>query len=305
MRWEDPRDDEIKVLLGQDDYGAFHLVAVPPIYLKRERGPVNWLASALPDLIDNRSLRRVAFRSSAWASSDPSYADKPADDPKHTVVLLVEIAEKGRYESWQAPIRRSPGGLPALGDWKLDATIEDGLGGIVPKLIRTALDRTNQSRGPTMPAANMVLGPWDVPHDFFPLETLSGPGEHGRGNVVSSFIAFYRAESAGPAILSQAIVSNDADKPAEWISAAAQSLTENESLEFYGPPVGTESHFFKGAVDRRTLGRYTAVWRYPGVFCELALLGPPGRFTEEDISEYANLQHRRASAELGWPVKGR
>ena len=47
-RWEDPYDDEMQVLLGQDDYGATHIVAVPPFFSIQERGHVSWLANSLP-----------------------------------------------------------------------------------------------------------------------------------------------------------------------------------------------------------------------------------------------------------------
>jgi len=47
-RWEEPHEDEFQVLLGLDDYRAFHVVPVPPIYLKKDRGHVYWLGGALP-----------------------------------------------------------------------------------------------------------------------------------------------------------------------------------------------------------------------------------------------------------------
>jgi len=166
-RWEEPYEDEIQVLLGLDDYGAFHVVPVPPIYLKKDRGHVHWLGGALPDLVANRSLHRIAFRSSAWASTNPKYEDQPVEDPKRTERLLLQIAEKGRFESWMAPIKRSRSDVPTVGEWELYATDADGLSGALPKRIRIALDKRAGSQGPTMPAADMVLGPWDVPDDLF------------------------------------------------------------------------------------------------------------------------------------------
>src|ERR1700732_665507 len=157
-RGEARYEDQLQVLVGLDDYGAFHVVPVPPIYFKKDRGHVHWLGGALPDLVANRSLQRIAFRTSAWASSNPKYEDRPVDDPKRTERLLLQVADKGRFESWLETIKRSRSEVPTVGEWELYATDADGLGGAVPKHIRRALDKRAGSQGPTMPAAEMVLG---------------------------------------------------------------------------------------------------------------------------------------------------
>ena len=294
LRWEEPDDDEIKVVLAADDYGAYHVIPVPRLYERLDRGHVHWLSGALPHIVANRSLQRVAFRTSAWASNDPKYVDQPVDDPKRFELLLLHIAEKGRYEAWHAPISRSRFGLPSVGDWELYATDKDGLGGALPKRIRMALDGRAGVRGPTMPAADMVLGPWDVPVEFIPLPESCGPLDYAPDHTVSSYVALFRPESRGPVIVSQAIVFREADNPREHVEGAMQALSETKNTEFAGPPLGEESHYFEGELD----GGYTALWRYPSVFCEIAVAGPPGRFTKADLHRYAALQSKRATAEL-------
>jgi hypothetical protein len=298
LRWEEPDDDEMKVLLAADDYDAFHVIPMPPPYLRRERGYVHWLAGALPDIVANRSLQRVAFRTSAWVSTDPKYADQPVDDPERGELLMMQVAEKGRYEAWHAPIRRSRDGLPGIGEWQLYATDKDGLSGALPKRIRMALDSRGASRGPTMPAAEMVLGAWDVPHDFFPFAAHCGPLDHAREHANSTYVALFRPESPGPIILSQALVFEESDAPVGHIQGALRALVETQNTEFSGPPLGDESHYFKGKLDGDRLYRYQALWRYPGVFCEVAVAGPPGAFTAADLSHYAAVQARRAEANL-------
>ena len=299
LRWEEPDDDGLKVVLAADDYDAFHVIPMPPAYLQRERGYVHWLAGALPDIVANRSLQRVAFRTSAWVSTDPKYADQPVDDPKRGELLMMQVAEKGRYEAWHAPIRRAASGVPAIGEWQLYASDKDGLSGALPKRIRVALGNRGASRGPTMPAAEMVLGAWDVPHDFFPFAAHCGPLDYARENTAATYVALFRPESPGPIILSQALVFDESDAPVGHIEGALQALIEAQNREFTGPPLGDESHYFEGKLDGDRLYRYQALWRYPGVFCEVAVAGPPGRFTKSDLFRYASFQDKRASAELG------
>jgi hypothetical protein len=297
-RWEEPLDDETKVLLAADDYDAFHIIPMPPIYLQRERGHVHWLAGALPDIVTNRSLQRVALRTSAWVSTDPKYADRPVDDPKRRELLSLQVAEKGRYEAWHAPIRRSSSGLPSVGDWEIYATEKDGLSGALPNRIRKALDNRGARRGPTMPAAEMVLGSWDVPHDFFPWAAHCGPLDYASESTMSTYMALFRPESPGPTIVTQAITFAEADAPSGHIEGAMQVLRETGNAEFAGAQLGRESHYFEGKLDGNRLYRYTALWRYPGVFCEIAVAAPPGRFTKSDLHRYAAAQDARATGEL-------
>lgn len=298
LRWEEPDDDEIQVLLAADDYDAYHVIPVPPLYLRRDRGHVDWLAGALPDIVANRSLQRVAFRTSAWASHDPKYADQPVDDPERTELLLLHIAEKGRYEAWHAPISRSRSGLAGIGDWELYATDKDGLCGALPNRIRMALDNRTGARGPTMPAADMVLGAWDAPEDYIPLYSSCGPLDHARENTISTYIAVFRPESPGTVIVSQALVFPQGDAPSGYVKGAIQALVGTNNKEFGGPALGEDSHYFEGKLGGDRLHRYTAVWRYDRVFCELAVGGPPGRFTKSDVHRYAAIQDKRAAAEL-------
>jgi hypothetical protein len=295
-RWEEPDDDEFQVLLGQDDYGAHHIVPVPPIYLKQDRGHVHWLAGALPDLVSNRSLRRIAFRSSAWATSNPKYEDRPVDDPKRTERLLLQVAEKGRFESWMAPIKRSRSEVPSVGEWELYASDEEVVGGAVPKRIRMALENRKDSQGPTMPAADMVLGPWDVPDDLFPVQSSCGPLPNLNEAVSSSYRAVFRPESPGPVIISQAVVFNTESGPPEHLVGAMGFLRETGNQEFEGPSVGEESHYFRGTIDGGRLQMYSALWRYPHAFCEVAAVSPSGRFKASDVGRFAAIQDKRARA---------
>jgi hypothetical protein len=294
LSWEEPDDDEVKVLLAADDYDAYHVIPVPPLYLGLERGHVHWLAGALPDIVRNRSLRRLAFRTSAWASADPKYIDQPVDDRHRTELLMLHIAEKGRFEAWHAPMSRSQSSLPGIGDWELYATDQDGLGGALPKRIRMALDGRGGARGPTMPAADMVLGAWDVPRDYIPLPSSCGPLDHARDNTSSSYIAVFRPETPGPVILTQALVFPQRHAPPVHLEGAMQVLLSTGNEEFDGPPLGDESHYFKGKLGGDRLYRHTALWRSEFVFCELALAGPHGAFDATDLRNYAAVQAERA-----------
>jgi hypothetical protein len=298
LRWEEPDEDEVMVLLAADTYDAFHVIPVPPLYVGLERGHVHWLAGGLPDIVSNRSLHRLAFRTSAWASRDPKYVDQPVDDPKRTEFVLLHVAEKGRYEAWHAPITRSRSGLPGIGEWELYATDRDGLSGALPKRIRMALDGRAGARGPTMPAADMVLGAWDVPREYIPLESSCGPLEYARDNTSSTYAAVFGPESPGPVIVSQALVFPQRDAPRGHVEGAMQMLVSTGNAQFDGPPLVEESHYFKGKLDGDRLYRYTALWRSDNVFCELALVGPPGAFNAADLHQYAAIQARRAEANL-------
>ena len=298
LRWEDPYDDEMQVLLGQDDYGATHIVAVPPFFSIQERGHVSWLAGSLPDLVTNRSLQRLAFRTSAWSSTNPKYEERPVDDPKRGERLLLAVAEKGRFEYWFAPITRSRSAVPVAGEWELYAKDEEVTGGAVPKYIRKALDRRPAAQAPTMPAADMVLGSWDVPDDLIPVQSMCGPLPNPSDSATSSYRALFRPVSPGPVIISQAAVSDQEGVAADYLFGAMQVLRDTGNEEFEGPPVGEETHYFRGTLDGGRLKRYTALWRYSHVFCEVGVSSPSGRFKASDVRQYAAVQDKRARAEL-------
>lgn len=217
---ENRQDDAIAVLLAIDDYDALHVIPVPPVYLQQDRGYLHWLAGALPDTVANRSLREVAFRVSMWVSDDPKYAKHPGDDPRRSELLALHIAEKGRHEVWHARITRSADGLPHLREWERCGTDADERGGNLPYYIGAALEKRGATRGSTMPAANMVLGPWDVPRDFLPLPLSCEPIDIVKSNTVSTFIALFRPESRGPVIASQAAVYDYADGPTGFLEGA-------------------------------------------------------------------------------------
>jgi len=149
-----------------------------------------------------------------------------------------------------------------------------------------------------MPAADMVLSAWDVPQDFFPAPSYCGPLDHPRENAASSFVALFRPESPVPVIISQALVFPESDAPRGYVEGVMQALVSTANNEFGGPALGEESHYFEGKLDGDRLYRYTALWRYPGVFCEVAVAGPPGRFTKSDLQHYAAIQDKRATSQL-------
>jgi len=298
LRWEEPDDDEIMVLLAADDYDAHHVIPVPPFYLRLERGHVPWLREDLPHIVANRSLRRVAFRTSAWTTRNPKYEDNPVDDPQRGELLMLHIAEKGRYEVWIATIKRSKADLPRVGEWELHATDKDGLSGALPTRIRQALDKRGKAKGPTMPAADMVLGPWDVPPEFMPRGTICGPLDHARKMAVSSYIVVYRPVLPGPVIAGQTLVFPNGDEISDYVKGVMQALVSAHNKEFAGPQLGLDSHYFEGTLDGGRLQRYTAVWRYERVFSECSVSGPPGTFNADDLLHYAAIQDRRAQANL-------
>jgi hypothetical protein len=291
-------DSEAQVLLAADDYGAFHMIPVPPYYLRQERGWNYWLDGALPDIVANRSLQRVAFRASAWASRNPKYDARSVDDPDRSELLILCIAEKGRFEVWHAEIGRSRSGLPGIGEWKLYATEKDPVAGALPGRIGVALDKRAGAKGPTMPAAEMVLGAWDVPYDYFPIPNVSGPLDHLRDCATSSYLAFFRPESPGVVIIGQAFIAPDEEDTGGYIDGAIEALHEQGHKDFDGPRLGDRTHYVEGKADGERQYRYTALWRYGNAFLEVAVAGPLGRFTKSQLYKYAAIQDKRARAEL-------
>ena len=298
LRWEEPEDDEILVLLAADRYDAHHVIPVPPFYLRLERGHLPWVREDLPHIVTNRSLRYVAFRTSAWTSRNPKYEDNPVDDPQRGEHLLLHIAAKARYEVWIATIERSEGNLPRLGEWDLHATDKDGLGGAIPTRIRQAFEKSGKSRGPTMPAADMVIGPWDVPAEFMPLSKICGPLDHARKTTVSTFVSVYRPVSPGPVIASQALLFPSDEGIEDYVKGVMQALVAAENRDFAGPQLGLDAHYFRGPLDGDRLYRHTALWHYGRAFCECSVSGPPGTFNTDDLHQYAEIQDRRALASL-------
>jgi hypothetical protein len=149
-----------------------------------------------------------------------------------------------------------------------------------------------------MPAADMVLGPWDAPDDFIPVPKYCGPLDYARENTVSTYVALFRPVSPGPVIISQALVLPKADQSADYVEGAMQELVNTHNTEFVGPPLGRESHYFEGKLDGNQHDRYTALWRYERIFCELSVAGPPGAFNVDDLHHYASVQDRRVKANL-------
>ena len=298
LRWERPLDSEAQTLLAADDYGAFHMIPVPPYYLRHERGWNYWLDSSLPDIVANRSLQRVAFRASAWASRNPKYDARPVDDPDRVELLILHVAEKGRFEAWHAPIGRSRSGLPNIGEWNLYTTEKDPVGGGLAGRIGMALDKRAGAKGPTMPAADMVLGAWDIPYDYIPIPNVSGPLEHLRYRATSSYLAYFRPESPGVVIFGQAFTAPHEDDTTGYIDGAIEGLHEQGHTEFDGPRLGDRTHYVEGKADGGRQYRHTALWRYGNAFLEVAVAGPPGRFTKSQLCRYATIQDKRARAEL-------
>jgi hypothetical protein len=295
--WEKPEDAEALFLFAADDYGAFHIIPVPPFFLQHERGHVDWLDGALPNVVSNRSLQRVAFPGSAWASRHPNYDDRLRNDPNRPDLLKLHIAEKGRSEVWHAEIRRSRSGLAGIGDWQFYATEKDCPGGEVPRRLGIALQNRGGTKGPTMPAAYMVLGEWDVPQDYFPLTDHCGPLDQAvRENMTSTYISLFRSETSGLAIVSQAFVLTDREDRVGYVNRSVEALHDQGLKEFGGPPIGEWSHYVEGDSYGDTLYRYAALWRRANVFLEVAVAGPNGRFTKAHLFQYAAIQDKRARA---------
>jgi hypothetical protein len=283
--WERPEDAEALFLFAADDYGAVHVIPVPPFFLRHERGHVDWLAAALPNIVSNRSLQRVAFR--------------PRDDPNRADVLMLHIAEKGRHEVWHAEIRRSRSRLAGIGDWQLYATEKDGLSGEVSKRVGMALENRGGTKGPTMPAADMVLGEWDVPCDYFPLTDYCGPLDQvARKDMISTYISLFRSETPGIAIVSQAFLLTEGEDRGGYISKSVEALHDQGLKEFRGPRLGDWTHYVEGDSNGDRLYRYAALWRRANAFLEVAVAGPYGRFTKAHLFRYAAIQDKRARSTL-------
>src|SRR5216683_3991147 len=301
-RWEDPHADEMPILYGQDCYDDRHEIPVPPIYLRHRRGHIGWLTQQVPVEVANRSLYRLCLRISVWTGDADKYNDLSAD-PVRTELLLNIVAEHGRREVWQAPIHRDKSGVPTLGSWEeYDA---DPSQGPLLHLIDDALRHSKGKRGRTMPAANMVLGPYDVPTDFFPDYRVyaSGPIDWvGEDRVVSSYKAAFRTEQPDHVIVSVCYVFTPGYGLDDHIHGALGALSRMGNREFDGPRMGERSHRFDGPLDNGRLHKYQVLWSQGNVLCELGLVGPPGYFKAHKLNSLAATQHARLDSELRAPL---
>jgi hypothetical protein len=303
LRWEDPTADEMPIMYGQDRYGDLHEVAVPPIYLVRKRGHIGWMTQLLPAEVANRTLYRLAFRASAWTGDPDKYEDLAAD-PARTELLIIVLAEQGRREVWQARINRDKDRLPRLGSWERCNT-NSSEGPLLPP-IEDALRFGKTKRGRTMPAANMVLGPYDVPRDYFPdyRGNACGPVDWvAQDQVIASYKAAFRPEKPDHVILSVCYVFSRGYGVADHMHGAIGALIRAGNKEITGPRIGERSHLFAGPVDDGRLHKYQALWKAGNILCELALLGPPGHFKADELITLVAGQDVRLRAELRAPLK--
>lgn len=303
LRWEDPTADEMPIMYGQDRYGDLHEIAVPPIYLRHRRGHIGWMTQLLPVEVANRSLCRLSFRVSAWTGDSDRYRDLSAD-PDRTELLLNVVAERGRREVWQAQIDRDKSGLPRIGAW--DRHRLSSAQGPLIQLIDDALRCSKVKRGRTMPAANMVLGPYDVPSDYFPDYRGNACGPIGwvtQDQVVCSYKAAYRPTEPDHVILSLCYVFSQGYGVNDHISGAIGALVKAGSKEIAGPRIGERAHLFAGPVDNGRIHKYQALWNIGNILCELGLVSPPGFFKADELFALIAAQDARLQGELRAPLR--
>ena len=301
-RWEDATADEMPLAYGEDQYGDLHEIAIPPIYLRHRRGHIGWMTQLLPVEVANRSLSRLCLRVSAWTGDDTEYEDLSAD-PARTELLLSVVAERGRSEVWHARIERDRSGLPRLGQWQLEPG--DTWQGPLLRLIDEALLRGSLKKGRTMPAANMVLGPYDVPRNYFPdfRGDACGPIDWiSAADATSSYKAIFRTEQPHHTILSLCYVFSRDYRLDGHIRGALEALAKAGNKEIDGPNFGERSHFFDGPMEGGRLHKYQAVWTHGSILCELGLAGPPGFFKAHELSKLASVQNARVKEELRAPL---
>jgi hypothetical protein len=301
LRWEDAAADEIPVVNAQDEYGDLHEIAIPPIYIRHNRGHIGWMAQGLPAEVGNRSLFRLCLRISAWTGDGNRYADL-STDPDRSELLLNVVAEPGRREVWQARIHRDKSGLPKLDSWhQYDAHEFSPL----LQLIDDALRRRKGKRGPTMPAANMVLGPYDVPRDFFPDyrgNTCGSVEWVTPDSVVSSYKVSFRPERPDHVILSLCYFFTPSYGLDGHIEGALGSLRNSGNKEVAAPKIGERAYAFDGLLDNGRLHKYQVLWCQGSILCELGLVGPPGYFKLQQLNELAAMQNSRLRGELRAPL---
>lgn len=297
-RWTGPESDATPVVLGFDFYEARHVFAVPPAYVRPAERLVAWLARHLPDEVANRSLHRIALPISAWISGDPRYISRPALDPNRRERVTVHVAERARHEAWSAWIDRGIAGRQ-VSDWEPVAAGNDELCDAISTGLLTALENPVGPRGPTVPAAHMVLAATDVPDDFLPFSKRCGTVDPVQDHTWCSYVAIYRAQSTQAMIVSQALVFWEGYDVGEYVSGMVAVRRQFKDKELSGGSAfGDESHYYEGTLPDDGMYGYTAFWRYANIYCEIWVGGPPGRFGPIDVYRYAEIQHRRAKAEL-------
>src|SRR5207245_11572506 len=135
-------------------------------------------------------------------------------------------------------IERDKSGLPRLGLWQKYPA--NAFQGQLLKLINDALSRGSSKKGRTMPAANMVLGPYDVPRDYFPdyRGNACGPVEWvTEDDVVSSYKASFRPEQPDHVILSLCYVFSHDYGLDDHIRGALEARRHRCNTENGGPTV--------------------------------------------------------------------
>jgi hypothetical protein len=301
-RWEGLTADEMPLTYAQDHYGDLHEIAIPPIYLRHKRGHIGWMTQLLPAEVLNRSLCRLCLRVSAWTGDADKYKDL-STDPARTELLLNVVAERGRHEVWQARIDRDKYGLPILGPWQKYPA--NTLQGQLLDLVDDALRHGSSNKGRTMPAANMVLGPYDVPKDYFPdyRGDACGPiGWVAENDVLCSYKASFRPEQPDHVIVSLCYVFTQRYDIDEHIHGALGALRKSGNKEIGAPKMGERSHFFDGPLNGGRLHKYQALWKHRNILCELGLVGPPGFFKPQELNALAAAQSARVQAELRAPL---
>jgi hypothetical protein len=290
------------ILYGQDRYGDLHEIAIPPIYLRHNRGHLGWMTQLLPVEVANRSLYRLSLRISVWTGDGDKYKDL-STDPGRIELLTNVVADRGRREVWQARIDRDKSGLPRLGSWQKYSA--NSAQSPLLKLIDGALQNSSGKRGRTMPAANMVLGPYDVPRDFFPdfRGDACGPiAWFPQDRVVSTYQATFRLEHPGHVIISLCYVFSPDYGLNDHIGGALRTLENSGNKEIAGPKIGERSHSFDGTLDNGRLHKYQALWKHRNILCELALAGPRGYFKARELNRLAAIQNARLQGELRVPL---
>jgi hypothetical protein len=168
----------------------------------------------------------------------------------------------------------------------------------VSKGLLAAFDNAISLRGPTVPATHMVLAALDVPDDFPPVFKRCGPIDPVRDFTWSSYVAVYRPQSPPAMIVSPALIFWEGYEVGDYLDGVAQVHSQMGQRVLHGPAFGDQTRYYEGTDPDDGMYGYAAFWRYANIYCEAFVAGPPGRFGPIDIYRYAEIQHRRARAEL-------